>query len=164
VLGVYDVYHGTTDHALRHAAQVPCNDPLLVIPPMAMVTEHLSFGVTCSTAFEHPYPFARRMTTLDHLTKGRAGWNVVTSYLESGAKNTGHATQGVHDDRYDIADEYMEVCYKLWEGSWEEGAGTHDRRSGIYADPARVHPIAHAGKHYTVPASTSPSHRRSGRR
>jgi FMN-dependent oxidoreductase (nitrilotriacetate monooxygenase family) len=151
VLGVYDVYQGTADHALRHAAQVPVNDPLLVIPPMAMVTENLCFGVTASTAFEHPYPFARRMTTLDHLTKGRVGWNVVTSYLESGAKNTGHAAQGAHDDRYDVADEYMEVCYKLWEGSWEEGANTRDRRTGIFADPARVHPIAHAGKHYTVP-------------
>jgi len=151
VLGVYDVYQGTADHALRHAAQVPVNDPLLVIPPMATVTEHLCFGVTSSTAFEHPYPFARRMTTLDHLTKGRAGWNVVTSYLESGAKNTGHAAQGAHDDRYDIADEYMEVCYKLWEGSWQDGANARDRRTGVFTDPARVHPIAHAGKHYTVP-------------
>ncbi|MBL8673500.1 MAG: LLM class flavin-dependent oxidoreductase, partial [Rhodospirillales bacterium] len=151
VLGVYDVYGGTTEHALRHGVQAPVNDPSLLVPAMAHATEHLGFGVTCSTAFEHPYPFARRMTTLDHLTKGRIGWNVVTSYLESGARNLGQATQGAHDDRYDVADEYMEVCYKLWEGSWEDGAARRDREGRVFADPSKIHPIAHAGRHYTVP-------------
>src|SRR5215469_1508340 len=86
VLGVYDVYHGNADAALRQCAQVPVNDPVLVIPAMATVTEHLGFGVTCTLSFEPPYQFARRMSTLDHLTKGRAGWNIVTGYLDSAAR------------------------------------------------------------------------------
>jgi long-chain alkane monooxygenase len=89
VLGVYDVYAGSHDAAIRNAVQVPVNDPILAIPAMAAVTGHLGFGVTASSSFEHPYPFARRMSTLDHLTGGRIGWNVVTSYLESGARNLG---------------------------------------------------------------------------
>jgi alkanesulfonate monooxygenase SsuD/methylene tetrahydromethanopterin reductase-like flavin-dependent oxidoreductase (luciferase family) len=105
VLGVYDVYGGSRDAAVRHAAQVPVGDPLLTVPAMAAVTEHLGFGITASTGFEHPYPFARRMSTLDHLTKGRVGWNVVTSYLESGARYLGLMSHASHDERYDIADE-----------------------------------------------------------
>jgi FMN-dependent oxidoreductase (nitrilotriacetate monooxygenase family) len=151
VLGIYDVYGGGPDAALRQAAQVPVNDPLQVVPAMAAVTEHLGFGATASISFEHPYPFARRMSTLDHLTKGRAGWNIVTSYLESGARNLGQARQLTHDNRYDLADEYLEVCYKLWEGSWEEGAVLRDRSSGVYVDPAKVHGIDHAGRFFTVP-------------
>ena len=85
VLGVYDVYQGSADEALRSAAQVPVNDPLQLVPAMAAATRHLGFGVTASVSFEHPFPFARRMSTLDHLTSGRAGWNIVTSYLSSGA-------------------------------------------------------------------------------
>ena len=151
VLGVYDVYHGSTEHALREAAQVPVNDPLQVIPPMALVTKHLGFGLTTSISFEHPYPFARRISTLDHLTKGRAGWNIVTSYLNSGALNLGQAAQIRHDDRYEIADEYLDVLYKLWEGSWEDDAVVRDRATRRFTDPTKVHPIAHEGKHFQVP-------------
>jgi FMN-dependent oxidoreductase (nitrilotriacetate monooxygenase family) len=120
-------------------------------PAMAAVTKHLGFGITTSISFEHPYPFARRISTLDHLTKGRVGWNIVTSYLESGSKNLGLKTQVNHDNRYDIADEYLEVLYKLWEGSWEEGSVLRDRESGIFADHKKVHPIQHEGKYFTVP-------------
>ncbi len=134
VLGIYDVYHQSAEHALTGAVQVPVNDPLQIVPAMAAVTKHLGFGVTTSISFEHPYPFARRISTLDHLTKGRVGWNIVTSYLESGSKNLGLKTQVNHDNRYDIADEYLEVLYKLWEGSWEEGSVLRDRESGIFAD------------------------------
>ncbi|NUF85424.1 LLM class flavin-dependent oxidoreductase [Acinetobacter seifertii] len=151
VLGIYDVYHQSAEHALRGAVQVPVNDPLQIVPAMAAVTKHLGFGVTTSISFEHPYPFARRISTLDHLTKGRVGWNIVTSYLESGSKNLGLKTQVNHDNRYDIADEYLEVLYKLWEGSWEEGSVLRDRESGIFADHKKVHPIQHEGKYFTVP-------------
>jgi FMN-dependent oxidoreductase (nitrilotriacetate monooxygenase family) len=151
VLGVYDVYEGSRDPALRTGAQVPVNDPLQLVPAMAAVTEHLGFGITASVSFEHPYPFARRMSTLDHLTRGRAGWNVVTSYLNSGALNLGVDGQVAHDRRYDIADEYLEVCYKLWERSWEDGAVIDDPATGVYADPDRVHAIEHDGEFFRVP-------------
>ncbi|HAV4237442.1 TPA: NtaA/DmoA family FMN-dependent monooxygenase [Acinetobacter baumannii] len=151
VLGIYDVYHQSAEHALTGAVQVPVNDPLQIVPAMAAVTKHLGFGVTTSISFEHPYPFARRISTQDHLTKGRVGWNIVTSYLESGSKNLGLKTQVNHDNRYDIADEYLEVLYKLWEGSWEEGSVLRDRESGIFADHKKVHPIQHEGKYFTVP-------------
>ncbi|WP_202732541.1 LLM class flavin-dependent oxidoreductase [Acinetobacter pittii] len=151
VLGIYDVYHQSAEYALTGAVQVPVNDPLQIVPAMAAVTKHMGFGVTTSISFEHPYPFARRISTLDHLTKGRVGWNIVTSYLESGSKNLGLKTQVNHDNRYDIADEYLEVLYKLWEGSWEEGSVLRDRENGIFADHKKVHPIQHEGKYFTVP-------------
>ncbi len=151
VLGTYDVYGGTNEAAIRNGAQVPVNDPVLLVSAMAAVTEHLGFGVTAGTAYEHPYPFARRMSTLDHLTKGRVGWNVVTGYLPSAARNLGHDDQLEHDDRYDQADEYLEVLYKLWEGSWEDDAVVRDRERGVFTEPSKVHEIRHHGTHYTVP-------------
>jgi len=151
VLGTYDVYGGTNEAAIRNGAQIPVADPLLVIPAMAYVTEHLGFGVTAGTAYEHPYPFARRMSTLDHLTKGRVGWNVVTGYLPSAARNMGNDDQLEHDDRYDYADEYLEVLYKLWEGSWEDDAVVRDAASGVFTDPKKVHSIGHSGRHFQVP-------------
>jgi len=151
VLGTYDVYGASNEAAIRHGAQVPVNDPMLLVSAMALVTEHLGFGITAGTAYEHPYPFARRMSTLDHLTNGRIGWNVVTGYLPSAARNMGHEDQLEHDDRYDVADEYLEVLYKLWEGSWEDDAVVRDRETGVFTDPSKVHEIGHKGKHFTVP-------------
>ncbi|GAB3618612.1 LLM class flavin-dependent oxidoreductase [Okibacterium endophyticum] len=151
VLGTYDVYGGSNEAAIRQGAQVPVNDPLLLASAMAAVTENLGFGITAGTAYEHPYPFARRLSTLDHLTNGRIGWNVVTGYLPSAARNMGHDDQVEHDKRYDIADEYLEVLYKLWEGSWEDDAVVRDRETGVFADPAKVHEIGHYGEHFTVP-------------
>ncbi len=150
-LGANDVYRGSAATAIREGIGTPLNDPLQLLPAMASVTEHLGFGITCSISFEHPFPFARRMSTLDHLTKGRAAWNIVTSYQKSGAENVGLKQLMSHDERYDMADEYMEVCYKLWEGSWEDGAVLFDRERRIYADPRKVHNIRHAGKYYSVP-------------
>jgi len=152
VLGVYDVYGGNPDAALRHAIQVPVNDPLMLISAMAAVTEHLGFGVTCTLSYEPPYPFARRMSTLDHLTEGRIGWNIVTGYLDSAARGMGKGRQSAHDDRYDVADEYMEVVYKLWEGSWEDDAVKRDRISGIFTDPTKVHRVCHHGENYQLDA------------
>ncbi|MFT4211451.1 MAG: LLM class flavin-dependent oxidoreductase [Microbacterium sp.] len=151
VLGTYDVYAGSAEAAIRHGAQVPVTDPLLVVSAMAAVTEHLGFGITAGTAYEHPYPFARRFSTLDHLTDGRVGWNVVTGYLPSAARNMGHEDQLEHDHRYDVADEYLEVLYKLWEGSWEDDAVVRDAETGVYTDPAKVHEIGHKGEHFSVP-------------
>jgi alkanesulfonate monooxygenase len=152
VLGVYDVYQGSVDAALRHGTQVPVNDPLLLVPAMAQVTRHLGFGVTCTLSYEPPYTFARRMSTLDHLTKGRIGWNIVTGYLDSAAKGAGRDAQTGHDRRYDVAEEYMEVVYKLWEGSWEDDAVLRDRRRGIFTQPDKVHRIVHEGESYRVDA------------
>jgi len=151
VLGVYDVFGGSPDAALRTGAQVPVNDPLGLIPAMAAATEHLGFGMTASISFEHPFPFARRMSTLDHLTNGRIAWNVVTGYLASGMLNLGVPGQVAHDRRYDIAGEYLRVCYKLWERSWEDDAVILDAAGDVYTDPAKVHPIRHDGEFFRVP-------------
>ena len=152
VLGVYDVYGGSPDAALRGAVQVPLIDPLMLVPAMAAVTEHLGFGVTCNLAYEPPYLFARRMSTLDHLTQGRIGWNIVTGYLDSAARALGYDGQMAHDDRYDLADEYMDAVYALWEGSWADGAVVRDRKRGFFTDPARVRPIEHVGRQYRISA------------
>ncbi len=152
VLGIYDVYGGSPEAALKRAVQVPVNDPVLLIPAMAAVTQHLGFGVTATVSYEHPYPFARRMSTLDHLTNGRVGWNIVTGYLNSAAKGMGQTVQHDHDTRYEIAEEYMELTYKLWEGSWEDGAVKRDRASGIFADPSKIHKIAHDGQFFRMEA------------
>jgi FMN-dependent oxidoreductase (nitrilotriacetate monooxygenase family) len=151
VLGVYDVFESSADAAIRHGVQVPLNDPLALVPIMAQATTHLGFGVTCALTYEHPYTFARRISTLDHLTRGRIGWNIVTGYLDSAARNLGLNQQLSHDERYDLADEYMEVVYKLWEKSWDDDAVINDKQRGVYADPSRIHPINHEGKYYKVP-------------
>jgi len=151
VLGTYDVYGGSNEAALRNGAQVPVNDPMLLASAMAAATTHLGFGITAGTAYEHPYPFARRLSTLDHLTNGRIGWNVVTGYLPSAARNMGNEDQLEHDERYDMADEYMEVLYKLWEGSWEDDAVVRDRETGVFTDPSKVHEIGHEGRYFKVP-------------
>jgi len=152
IVGVYDVYKDSPDPSIAHAVQVPVNDPLLVIPAMAAVTKHIGFGVTANLTYEPPYLFARRMSTLDHLTRGRIGWNIVTGYLDSAARGMGLTKQIKHDERYDAAEEYMEVVYKLWEGSWEDDAVLRDRARGLYADPSKVHRVRHEGKHYRVDA------------
>ena len=150
VLGVYDVFGGGPAAAIRRGVQIPVNDPLLLVPAMAHATTHLGFGVTANLSYEAPYVFARRMSTLDHLTRGRIGWNIVTGYLDSAARAMGFAQQVAHDDRYGIADEYMQVVYKLWEGSWADDAVQADRAAGVYADPARVRAVRHAGAHFRM--------------
>ncbi|MEO6920764.1 MAG: LLM class flavin-dependent oxidoreductase [Collimonas sp.] len=150
IVGVYDVYQGSADLTLRESIQLPVNDPLLLVSAMAAVTKHLGFGVTVNLTYEAPYLFARRMSTLDHLTRGRVGWNIVTGYLDSAARAMGLSEQPEHDARYERAEEFMQVLYKLWEGSWEEGAVLRDRQRRVFADPAKVHRINHRGEHYQV--------------
>ncbi|SFB17507.1 FMN-dependent oxidoreductase, nitrilotriacetate monooxygenase family [Rhizobium sp. NFR07] len=152
VVGVNDVYGGNADAALKGAVQVPVNDPMLLVPAMAAVTKHLSFGITANLTYEPPSLFARRMSTLDHLTGGRIGWNIVTGYLDSAAKAIGLSQQAAHDDRYDLADEYMQVIYGLLEGSWRDDAVIFDRANHAYADPAKVRKIRHDGKQYSLDA------------
>lgn len=151
VLGVYDVYQGSRDAAVRQGAQIPLSDPLPAVSAMAAVTERLGFGVTVSLTYEQPYKLARTLTTLDHLTKGRVAWNVVTSYLESAARNLGLGGQLGHDDRYEVGEEFLEVCYKLWEYSWDEDAVVRDAELGVYTHPDRIRDIAHKGRHFDVP-------------
>ena len=152
VRGVYDVHGGSPGPALRHGVQVPVNDPLMLVPAMAAATRHLGFGVTVNLSYDPPFPFARRMSTLDHLTGGRIGWNIVTGYLDSAARAMGLDRQVAHDDRYDVADDYMQVVYKLWEGSWADDAVRADCAAGVYADPARVRAVQHDGPHYRMDA------------
>ncbi|WP_338597902.1 LLM class flavin-dependent oxidoreductase [Saccharopolyspora sp. SCSIO 74807] len=150
-LGYHDVYQGSPAGALADGAQLPANDPSLVVSAMAAATEHLGFGLTGSTSYEHPYALARKFSTLDHLTDGRIGWNLVTSYAGSAARNLGNGQLTPHDERYDVAAEHLEVCYKLWENSWEDGAVVRDKDRCTWADPQRVHDIDHHGKYFDVP-------------
>ena len=152
ILGVYDVLEGTPDPSLRAAVQIPLIDPLALVPAMAHATTHLGFGVTCNLAYEPPFLFARRMATLDHLTKGRIGWNIVTGYLDSAARAMGLREQMAHDDRYDLAEEYMRVVYALWEGGWADDAVVRDRERRVYTEPARVRAVRHEGKQFRLDA------------
>jgi FMN-dependent oxidoreductase (nitrilotriacetate monooxygenase family) len=148
VVGTYHSYRGGRDVAVQEGLQIPVNDPSLLIPAMAAATENLGFAFTQSVLQEQPFNFARRLSTLDHLTKGRVGWNIVTSYLEDAGRNLGFGGLPEHDLRYERADEYLEVLYKLFEGSWEDDAVIRDLDNGIYADPAKIHDIDHVGRFY----------------
>lgn len=150
VTGIYDVYGASPEAALRNAVQVPSCDPFMIVPAMAAVTKHLGFGVTGSLTYEPPYTFARKMSTLDHLTNGRIGWNIVTGYLNSAAKASGTPVQAAHDTRYEIAEEYMELMYKLWEGCWQDDALERNAETGVYVNPAKIHPVQHDGEHFRL--------------
>jgi len=150
VVGAYDVFRDGPETAVREGLQIPSHDPLLVVPLMAAVTRRLGFGVTFSTSYEPPFTFARRMSTLDALTRGRVGWNIVTSYLPNAARNFGLDEQIPHDERYRIADEFLSVVYALWERSWDEGAVVFDAEGALVTDPTKVHYIDHTGEHFRV--------------
>jgi len=152
IVGVYDVYEGGPGPSIVNAVQIPVNDPMMVVPAMAAVTTQIGFGVTANLTYEPPYLFARRLSTLDHLTRGRVGWNIVTGYLDSAARGMGLAVQPDHDGRYDVADEYMELVYQLWEASWEDGAVLRDKANRVFADPSKIHRVRHAGRHYRLNA------------
>ena len=162
VIGVYDSYRGGPETSIIEGMQTPVNDPAMLVPAMAYATENLGFAFTSSVLQSHPFAFARQMSTLDHLTRGRVAWNIVTSYLPNAGLNFGLDGLPSHDERYDLADEYLDVVYKLWEASWEDDAVLRDTERGIYADPAKVHPINHVGKHFNVagPHLSEPSPQR----
>ena len=119
---------------------------------MASVTQNLCFGVTGSIPYEPPYSFARKISSLDHLTDGRMGWNIVTGYLDSAAKGIGQDKKKAHDTRYEIAHEYMRVVYGLWQSSWDDDAVIRDREKGIYTDPEKVRPVKHDGEYFKLNA------------
>lgn len=160
-IGPNDVYGGNLDAALKHGSQIPTNDPMVLISAMATVTRNLGFAVTGNLSFESPYLFARRLSTLDQLTDGRIGWNIVTGKSAAGARGMGREI-APHDQRYDIADDFMEAVYKLWESSWEDESVLWDRERGIFADARKVHKVRHDGPAFRLDAVhlTEPSPQR----
>jgi FMN-dependent oxidoreductase (nitrilotriacetate monooxygenase family) len=145
-LAPYTTYQDSSDAIVKYAVQCPTYEPSTIAPIITSATTHLGVGVTLSTAFEHPYSMCRRLSSLDHLSGGRIAWNIVSSYSKSEWEAYGHEMTE-RNARYERLDEYMEVCYKLWD-SWEPDAIVADRATGIYADPAKVHTVHHEGKYY----------------
>ena len=143
---ISDTFTGSMEPALRYAAQAPEHDPIPLLGWLAAVTKHIGLGATFSTSNQHPFYAARMWGTLDHLTNGRAAWNVVTSINHNQQANYG-TERADADTRYDQAHEYMEVCRKLWD-SWEEGAVVMDRENAVFADAAKVHRIEHEGRFF----------------
>ncbi|OZC49897.1 FMN-dependent monooxygenase [Rhodococcus sp. RS1C4] len=122
-------------------------DPSLVAATLAGVTEKIGLAITKSTTYFHPYEVARIFSTLDHLSRGRSGWNVVTSLNQAEAQNFGIDNHLPHDERYDRAHEFLEVAYDLW-GSWDRDALVQDKVSGVFADPDKVRTIDHDGTYF----------------
>ncbi|NAZ74614.1 NtaA/DmoA family FMN-dependent monooxygenase [Kineococcus sp. T13] len=124
-------------------------DPMLLIPALAHATSRIGFVVTSSTGIDHPVAMARRFATLDHLTGGRIGWNVVTgASQDTVAALFGHERMTAHDTRYEIAEEFVDLCLKLWEGCWEDEALVEDKEAGVFADRDRLHRVEHEGRHF----------------
>ncbi len=142
-----DGWAGGGEVGTRYAIQFPTHDPVTLVSRLSGVTKHLGFAVTMSTSFYAPYMTARKLSTLDHITEGRIGWNVVNSLNTGEARNFGMEELLPHDERYDRADEYMEVCNQLW-NSWEPDAVKMDMKNRIFADPDKVHRIDFKGKYF----------------
>lgn len=136
--------------AIRSGIQVPKADPTVILPAMAAVTERLGFVTTLSTTVEKPPMVARKMATLDHLTRGRIGWNVVTGAGQNASSRLFGLPLTEHDLRYAIAADHVELSLRLWEGCWDEGAVVVDRAAGVYADPAKVREIEYHGPHFSA--------------
>ncbi|MEK6421527.1 MAG: NtaA/DmoA family FMN-dependent monooxygenase [Burkholderia gladioli] len=162
VIGVDPAYRGSWDTYIEEAVQIPVNDSSTLIAALIGSTEHLGLTFTSSILQDHPFSFARRVSTLDHLSRGRIGWNIVTSVSHNAAQNFGFERIVPHDERYRWAQEYLEVVYKLWEGSWDDDALLVDKVRGLYARPDAIHRIHHAGERYRVlgPHLTTPSPQR----
>lgn len=146
-LAPYTTYGGNSDATVRYAAQCPVHEPASVVPIVGAFTRHLGIGITLSTSFVPPYMMARHLATLDHLTKGRVGWNIVTSYSQSEFQAMGLENLTPRDKRYEVVEEYMQICYQLWD-SWEPDAVLYDRETGVFADPEKVHEVDFQGKYF----------------
>ena len=146
---VSDTYGGSMENDLKHGLHSPKGDPVALLPMLAQATQRMGFIATMSTSFYPPYIVARVMATLDHLTGGRVGWNVVTSSEDQAAQNYGIEHLLEHDERYVMAEEFVTVAKALWD-SWEPGAIVADRQTGYLADHTKVHPIHHHGKYFDV--------------
>jgi hypothetical protein len=140
-------YKGTHDTYLQYAASAPKLDPAALVPYLAQVTKGLGLVPTLSVTEYPPFLLARLTNTLDHLTEGRLGWNCVTSSNDGAAQNYGHQGQPPHDERYDLADEFADLVTKLWE-AWEPDAVVLDRKTPMFADGRKVHPVHHEGKYF----------------
>lgn len=153
-----DNYGGSPDAAIKYSLQFPTHDPMPLLPYMAAVTRRIGLISTMSTTYAHPYTTARSFATLAHLTSGRIGWNVVSSSHRAEAANHGMDLVMGHDERYERAEEYVEVCKKLW-ASWDDDAMVLDRKARIWADPARIRPIDHEGRFFRSkgPLNVSPA-------
>jgi len=156
VSGVYGDADADFDVYIREGLQIPSNDPLVLVGALATHTEHLGLAVTSNVAQNHPFNFARQISTLDHISRGRIAWNIVTGLQDNGARNFGLPRLTDHTDRYAWAEEYVDLAYKLWEGSWDEGAVLKDR-GGSYSDPSKIHKINHVSERYSVQGPHLPS-------
>lgn len=143
---ISDTYTGTLGPALRYGSQAPEHDPIPLLSFMAAVTEKIGLAATFSTSHHHPFYVARLWATIDHLTRGRAGWNVVTSLNHNQAANFGEERED-SDRRYDKAHEFVEVCNKLW-NSWDDDAVVMDAEAGVFVDASKVSRIEHEGEFY----------------
>jgi FMN-dependent oxidoreductase (nitrilotriacetate monooxygenase family) len=146
LLHPHETYAGGHEATLRLGAQCPIHDPLVLVPIIARATRHLGIGLTVSTSGEYPYQLARRLSTLDHLTGGRVGWNVITSFNDGAFRALG-IEQPPRSERYRRAGEFLELCYRLWD-SWESDAVVADRTNGVYTDPSKVSIVDHEGEYY----------------
>ncbi|MBN8919302.1 MAG: NtaA/DmoA family FMN-dependent monooxygenase [Rhizobiales bacterium] len=147
-LAIADRFGDDKAVGIRHGDQDSTRmDPVPFLGALAATTRHIGLGATRSTTYDQPYHIAREFRTLDHLSEGRAAWNVVTSMNDGEALNFGVDSHLGHDQRYDRADEFMDVTFKLWD-SWEPDALLLDRESGNYADPGKVHYVNHAGTYF----------------
>ena len=162
VVGLYDDYQGSWRKFVDSGLQIPSNDPLVLASALAYNTEHLGIAITSSILQEHPFDFARKISTLDHASGGRIAWNIVTSLSDNAWRNFGYDAITPHDERYEWAQEYVDVVYKLWEGSWDDDALVQDKTSGIHADFDKVRKIDHVGRRYRVegPHLVAPSPQR----
>ncbi len=157
-LAMPDRYNNDHAHTVEYGIRCVKMDPVIVLTTMGMVTEKLGLASTCSTTYYEPFDVARRFATLDLMTDGRAAWNVVTSVNDGEALNMGKDAHLEHDLRYDRADEFMEVVLGHWD-SWEDGSLIIDKKSGRFADPAKVKRLDHKGAFFksrgpfTVPRS-----------
>jgi FMN-dependent oxidoreductase (nitrilotriacetate monooxygenase family) len=150
ILAVPDRLGDSLDSQLRYGALGALRlDPLLVLAIIAGVTRHIGLACTISATYFEPYAVARSLATLDHLSNGRAAWNIVTSFQEAEAHNFGRNEQVPRDQRYDRADEFMQVACELWD-SWQDGALIRDPDTPLFADPSRVRRVDHAGKWFKV--------------
>jgi FMN-dependent oxidoreductase (nitrilotriacetate monooxygenase family) len=135
--------------ALRRSATVTSFEPMTLLSALAMVTERIGLVATASTTFDEPYHVARRFASLDHISNGRAGWNVVTTANPDAALNFGLTEHIGHDERYRRAREFHTVVTGLWD-SWADDAWRRDQASGIFFDPDKMHVLDHKGEHLSV--------------
>lgn len=149
--GLHDTFRNSYAPALELALQFPIADPMLLAAALASSTTNLGLTVSANVIQHHPYVFARKLATLDHLLGGRLSWNVVTSFQKTAWQNQGFEAVEPHPVRYARGEEYLDVIYKLLEGSWEDDAVVRDMTKHVYADPSKVHEIHHHGEFYKVP-------------